>query len=123
MNAKHIENLTTEQLVAEFTRLAAQRGAAILDSETRQANELFDGMRAIERVLRARGEDARMSLAPLLQDRDRFVRYFAAKYLLGLLPREARAVIEGIANPKFDALSLDAGMSLYALDAGIFKPD
>ncbi len=84
---------------------------------------MFDGMRAIDRALRARGQDARLALAPLLEDRDRFVKYFAAKYLLGLLPRQARAVIEGIANPKFDALSLDAGMCLYALDQGIFKPD
>lgn len=115
--------LTTHQLVLEFIRLAKGRGAAVLDSEVRRANQLFSGMQEIDRELRSRGRAARMALSPLLDDEDRFVRYYAAKYLLGLVPESARRVIEAIAKLKFDALSLDAGMCLYALDKGIFKPD
>jgi hypothetical protein len=64
-----------------------------------------------------------MTLSPLLDDKNRFVRYYAAKYLLGLVPDRARRVIEEIAKFQFDALCGDAGMCLYALDKGIFKPD
>lgn len=94
-----------------------------MDSNTRQANRMFRYMREIDRVLRRRGRPARLALEPLLDDKDRSVRYFAAKYLLGLVPDRSRAVIEEIATPVFDALGGDAGMTLYALDEGIFRPD
>jgi Domain of unknown function (DUF2019) len=80
-------------------------------------------MRSIDQTLRFRGHDFRLALLPLLEDKDRFVRYFAAKYMLGLASDRARRVIEQIARFKYDALCLEAGMCLYALDKGIFKPD
>ena len=123
MKTSNYSHLTTPDLIKEFVHLAKTRGLAIVDFETRRANRMFDRMRDIDLILRSRGIEARMSLAPLLADSDRFVRYYAAKYLLGLVPGEARAVIEEIAKYKYDALCGDAGMCLYALDAGIFKPD
>ena len=80
-------------------------------------------MKQIDLVLRARGREARLVLLPLLDDNDRFVRYYAATYLLGLVPDRARAVIENIAQHSYDALRLDAGTRLDALDEGIFHPD
>ena len=123
MKSEELETLNTEQLVEEFIRASKERGAAILDSDNRHANQMFDRMQAIDRVLRLRGKEARLALLPLLDDEDRFVRYFAANYMLGLVPDRARRVIEEIAKFKFDALCLEAGMCLYALDKGIFKPD
>jgi hypothetical protein len=123
MNTERFEKLTTEQLVVEFSHVASDRGAAILDLETHRANKMFDKMQAIDRVLRSRGQDARLALSPLLDDKERSVRYYAAKYLLGLLPDQTRRVIEEIARPRFDPICTDAGMCLYALDEGIFTPD
>jgi sugar lactone lactonase YvrE len=80
-------------------------------------------MQVIDCELRSRGREERMALYPLLSDKNRFIRYYAAKYLLGLAPDHARRVIEEIAKFKFDALCLDAGMCLYALDKGIYRPD
>jgi hypothetical protein len=119
MKSLRFQELTTDELVQEFARLARHMGAAMLDSETGRFNRMFPGMQAIDRELRSRGRDARMALFPLLEDQDRFVRYYAAKYLLGLVPDLARRVIEDIAEVKYDALSGDAGMCLYALDQGI----
>jgi hypothetical protein len=123
MKLEELEAFSTEQLVGEFIRTSKERGAAILDSDNRRANQMFDGMRAVDRVLRSRGKEARLALLPLLDDEDRFVRYFAASYMLGLAPDRARRIIEEIAKFKFDALCLEAGMCLYALDTGISKPD
>lgn len=123
MKSTYVKELTTEQLIAEFKRLARRMGSAVLDSETQLFNRLFPRMQAIDRELRSRGHVARITLDSLLDDEDRFVRYCAAKYLLGLVPDRARRVIEEIAKYKYDALCFDAGMCLYALDAGIFKPD
>jgi hypothetical protein len=123
MKSVRVQDLATDQLVQEFAQVAQQMGAALLDSETDHFNRLFPKMQAVDCELRSRGREARMALFPLLEDKNRFVRYYAAKYLLGLVPARARHVIEEIAQFKFDALCGDAGMCLYALDKGIFKPD
>ena len=123
MKAEELDEMTTAQLVEAFIRLSKKRGAAILDSDNRSANCMFQAMQAVDRVLRLRGKEARLALLPLLDNKERFVRYFAANYMLGLTPDRARSVIEEIAKFKFDALCLEAGMCLYALDKGIVKPD
>jgi hypothetical protein len=53
----------------------------------------------------------------------RFVRYYAAKKLLALLPNRTRAEIEWNKTYGFDALAGDAGMTLRNLDSGFSKPD
>ncbi len=78
-------------------------------------------MEKIDNALRARNE--RLALEPLLSDENRFVRYYAATHLLGLLPAGARVVIEENATKWFDGLSGDAGTLLHAFDSGQYKPD
>ena len=80
-------------------------------------------MWAIEDVLRSRGREARLQLVPLLDDHDRFVRYYAAQALLGVAPDRARAVIEWNAKYGFDAIAGDANGLLRAFDTGEYKPD
>lgn len=123
MNIVNFRNQKTPQLVQEFIATAKQRGLFILNSETRRANRMYDRMKAIDDILRERGIAARLELAPLLDNEDRFVRYYAAVYLLGLLSARARAVIEKIANLKYDALAGHAGMLLAGLDSGEYRPD
>ena len=123
MKIEKLEDFTNEQLAEKFVELSREMGMAVLDSETRKFNKMFPIMQRIDMILRARGREARLVLLPLLESDDRFVRYYAAKYLLGLVPAPARAVIEDIARYKYDALCGHAGMCLYALDKGIFRPD
>lgn len=70
-----------------------------------------------------RGTPSRLQLRSLLDHKDRFVRYYAAVKLLGILPEPARQVLEWNWRYRFDALSWDAGMLLLALDRGEYKPD
>jgi Domain of unknown function (DUF2019) len=118
-----MHQVSDDELIACFISESKQMGTAVLSHETRKANRIFQHMWDIDLELRARGGEARLKLAPLLDNNDRFVLYYAAKKLLSLVPDRARAVIEDVANPIYDALSFDAGMCLYALDEGIFRPD
>ncbi|MGH6867778.1 MAG: DUF2019 domain-containing protein [Methylocella sp.] len=47
----------------------------------------------------------------------------AAKWTLGIAPEAARKVIQTISDSKRYPQAGDAGMALWTLDEGIFKPD
>jgi hypothetical protein len=123
MKRLHLEHLSDDELVERFADVAEEMGSAVLDSEIRRINRAYDLLRAIDLVLRARGSAARLNLAWLLTDDRRFVRYYAAAKLLGLLPERARPVIEANANDWFDAIAGDARGLLRAFDAGEYKPN
>jgi hypothetical protein len=64
----------------------------------------------------------RLLLAPLLDDANRFIQYYAAKHLEGLIPERCRQIIEWNAKQR-DAIAGDAGMRIEAVDSGFYKPD
>jgi len=123
MKALNLYNSNDDELLSEFATTAKQMGSAVLDSDTQQANRMYHHMRAIDTVLRSRGKMARLKLVPLLNDQDRFVRYYTAGKLLGVVPEPARAVIEWNAKNRFDAIAGDARGLLRAFDSGEYKPD
>lgn len=98
-------------------------GSAVLDSESRRINRAYNLLRAVDLILRARGFTARLKLVRLLDDDDRFVRYYAAAKLLGIMPGRARSIIEWNAKYGFDAIAGDARGLLRAFDTGEYKPD
>jgi hypothetical protein len=109
-------------LISQFVIAAKARGQAVTEIDSRRANVWFDYMKAVDQELRARGKSARVQLEPLLDDPDRFVRYYAAIYLLGLMPDRARAVLEWNAKYGADTLAADARGFLNALDDGSYQP-
>jgi hypothetical protein len=66
---------------------------------------------------------ARLKLVPLLDDKDRFVRYYTAGKLLGVVPDRARPIIEWNGKYWFDAIAGDARGLLREFDAGEYTPD
>jgi hypothetical protein len=119
MRSGSLDKMTNNELVREFARTAYGLGDAVNNwrngvAETRR---LF----TIRNILRARGRDARSQLMPLLEDADRFVRYYAAGELLALAPERSRRIIEE--NAKMgDAIAGDAGMLLDGLEDGSYAP-
>jgi hypothetical protein len=115
--------MTDAELVSQFSEIAKVRGEATMMLDTRRANACFDRMKTVDMEMRARGTEARKALIPLLSDPDRYVRYYAAIYLLALAPDQARAILEW--NTKFEVgiLAADARGMLRALDEGTYKPD
>jgi hypothetical protein len=109
-----------EQLVESFRVIAQQLGESVVNwlPAVRDSRRLI----SVGDALRARGRGARLKLAPLLDNENRFVRYYAAKELIGIFPQRCRAIIEENTRER-DAIAGDAGMSLWAMDQGIYKPD
>ncbi len=121
MKKGKLDKLTDPELVAEFTTAAESLGQAIkeFDPGISEAGRLV----AIDAELRTRGTAARLSLLPLLDEKDRVVRYYAAQHLLGIVPERAREVIEDTANCWFDSIAADARITLCRLASGEYKPD
>ena len=115
--------MSDSELVSQFAGAAKARGQAVTELDSRRANIWFDRMKAIDRQLRTRGKATRLTLAPLLDDPDRFVRYYAAIYLLGLMPDQARTVLKWNAKYGADTLAADARGFLDALEDGSYKPN
>jgi hypothetical protein len=115
-----LSSLQDEELVKRFAAIAHRLGEAIINwSPGIQDTKLLFATR---NVLRHRGRQSRLKLAALLHSNSRFVRYYAARELIGLLPQQCRPIIE--ANTKeFDAIAGDARGFLSAIDEGTYKPE
>ena len=121
MTKSFISEMDEAGLITMFANAARQMGVAVLDSDSRRANRAFGRMDAVDRELRARGKAVHEQLVSLLAHENRFVRYYAAKVLLAIVPDRAREVIEENARLWFDAIAGDAGMTLLALERGLYK--
>jgi len=122
MKRPDLQLLTNEELVARFRQLALDKSKYLLDSNTRAVNRDYEKMKGIEEELRRRGPEARKALAVLLDDEDLRVRYEAARRLLAVVPERALATVQQVENEHFMPVSGEAGMTLLALENGIFKP-
>jgi hypothetical protein len=120
MRARKLEQLDDAELVQAFVDTANRLGEAVIN--WLPAVKLARQLMGIEAVLRARGKGARLRLAPLLDDQNRYVQYYAAQHLEAFFPERCRRIIEDNAK-QGDAIAGDAGMHLDAIDTGIYKPD
>lgn len=114
--------LTTEQLVARFADIAVAQDQALLHDQSARFKRLYREMDVVDNELRGRGIDARRQLLALYRHPNAQVRLKAAVRTLGIAPVEARRVLEAIEASGEQPQALDAGMSLWNLDRGVFKP-
>jgi len=114
--------LTIEQLIARFAEIALAQDQALLYDQTAKFNRLYRDMDAVDNELRSRGTEARLRLLALYEHPNAQVRLKAAVRTLGVAPVEARHVLEAIEASGEQPQALDAGMSLWNLDRGVFKP-
>lgn len=116
-----LSKLSVEELVKLFVVLSIKQDDALLGFETQKVNRLFDRIQTVVKELKSREGDQRRALISLYTHGNPQVRLKAAKATLALEPVAARKVLESmrdIHGPQ----RLDAGMTLRALDDGIFKP-
>lgn len=130
MSDPGLKALTVDQLVERFAEIGIAQYQALEDHETwiednpnLKFNRLFEQMNEVDNELRARGRDARLALQRLYSHPNIQVRLKAAVRTLGVAPAAARQVIQAIAGSNWFPQAGDAGMTLSALDDGIFKPD
>lgn len=114
--------MSVEQLVERFISIALTQDEALLYDEIAKFNRLFDRMQKVVEELRRRPGDQRHALLPLYDHPNMLVRLKAAKNSLAIAPELGRHTLQEIADSKDYPYAGDAGMSLLALDEGIFKP-
>jgi hypothetical protein len=122
MKRMQLSDVTTKDLVERFAQIGVAQDRALLGGEITKFNRLFDQMAAVSNELKSREGDQRSALMVLYDYPNIQVRLKAAKHTLAVAPVEARRQIEAIAASNWMPQAGDAGMSLWNLDRGVYKP-
>jgi Domain of unknown function (DUF2019) len=119
---KPIDQMTTEQLVELFAEIALEQDEAMIADDNSKYSRLCPPIEAVEQELKSRNGDQRQALLSLYDHPNTHVRKTAAKATLALMPQAARRILQDIHESGEFIHAGDAGMTLWALDEGIFKP-
>jgi hypothetical protein len=122
MKQQNLKDMSVDQLVEHFTSITLEQDKALRTSNHTKYNRLFDEMEAVKHELRARHGDQRRALLRLYDHPNAQVRLKAVKATLAVAPDLARRMLETIAGSREYPQAGDAGMTIDALDRGIFKP-
>lgn len=122
MMSPSLERATIDQLLERFVSICLAQDEALLRDDYAEYRRLYKQMDKIDHELRARGPEARRALLRLFDHPHIQVRLKAATRSLGVLPVQARAVLEEIAKSQEYPQAGDAGMLISGLDDGSFKP-
>jgi hypothetical protein len=122
MKQTKLDEWTVDQLVERFATTAREQNEALLMNDISKVNRLFDQLEAIEQALKARDGDQRRALLRLYDDPNAQVRLKAVKATLAVEPEMARKMLQKIAISREFPQAGEAGMSIRALDDGVFKP-
>ena len=114
--------MTVDQLVERFLAIALEQDYALLMDDTERFNRLYGKMAAISQELKSREGDQRRALLRLYGHRNAQVRVTAALATLAVSPQMARSALEAIRASQEQPQAMDAGMTLWNLDRGVFKP-
>jgi hypothetical protein len=122
MSAIKISRLTLEELVSRYIEIGSLQYDALMMNEIAKFNRLFDKMIIVEAELQRRDGDQWRLLLALYEHENPHVRLNAIKATLAIAPEAGRKALEALAEAGEGYQSLDAGMCIFALDDGIFKP-
>ena len=122
MKRADLTQMSVEELVLRFTAIALDQDEAILMDDNAKFRRLYWQMDAVENELKAREGDRRRALLPLYEHSNLQVRLKAAVATLAVEPEAARRELQAISDSRAYPHAGDAGMTLVALDRGIFKP-
>lgn len=122
MKRANLQDMTVDELVSMFTDIALQQDRALLRDQFAVFNRLFSRMEGVKEELKRRNGDQRIALLRLFEHPNVQVRLKAAKATLAVAPGAAREMLQSIKDAKEYPQSADAGMCIWALEQGIFKP-
>ena len=117
-----LQTLTPDQLLARFAEIGMEQDDALLGGEIARFNKLFRKMQDVVQELKRRPGDQRTALLSLYMHPNMQVRVKAAKNSLAVAPAAARQLLEEIEASQWQPQALEAGMSLWNLERGVFKP-
>jgi hypothetical protein len=119
---QQLKKMSVDELVGLFRQYALEQDEAMLGEEHAKVNRLVWKLKDVGDELKSREGDQRSALLSLYNHRNAQVRLHAIRATLALAPDIARQALEALANSKEYPTSGDAGMTIWALDQGIFKP-
>jgi hypothetical protein len=122
MKKPDLHDMSVDQLVERFTAITLDQDKALLRNEIARFNRLFDQMEAVKQELKGPAGDQRRALLPLYDHPNAQVRLKAVKASLAVAPEAALRMLKAIAESREYPQAGEAGMSLYNLERGIFKP-
>jgi uncharacterized protein DUF2019 len=122
MRRVKLQSMTVEQLVEHFRDIALAQDEALLMNDIAAATKRYWHLKEIEDELKARGGDQRRALLALYDHHNAQVRLKAVKATLAVASEVARKELQAIADSREYPQAGEAGMSLWNLDRGIFKP-
>lgn len=115
-------HMTIDQLVQHFADIALEQDEALLMNDIAEVNRLFWQLEEVEAELKLREGDQRRALLGLYDHPNMQVRLKAVKATLAVAPDMARRALQAIAESREYPQAGEAGMSIRALDRGVFKP-
>jgi hypothetical protein len=119
---QNLAQMNVQNLVEQFADLGVQQSQAELYGDRAKENKLIRKMWDISNELKSRAGDQRSALLELYSHPNAQVRVMAAKETLAVAPVVARDMLQAIKDSKEQPQALEAGMCLWTLDEGIFKP-
>ncbi|BAT61229.1 hypothetical protein GJW-30_1_03786 [Variibacter gotjawalensis] len=122
MRKRSLPGQSNEQLVGYFIEIAVAQEYEQSYGSIAKYSRLFHQMQALVSELKSRTGDQRRLLIDLHKHENWHVRYKAAKATLAVAPVESRQLLERIAASNHFPEAGEAGMTLVALDRGIYKP-
>jgi Domain of unknown function (DUF2019) len=117
-----LRDISVTELVDHFAAAGLGQFKAELRNDIAKQNKCVEQAMAIAAELKSRPGDQRSALLQLYDHPNVQVRLNAARLTLAVAPATARDLIQAIADSKQYPQAGDAGMCLWALDQGIFKP-
>lgn len=120
---RQIAKMSVEELVARFVEIGVAQDRALLEDRVSTYNRLYAENENILEALKAMPGDQRSVLLALFDHPTIQVRLNATHATLAVAPEAARRSLEAIAASQYFPQAGDAGMSLWNLDRGIYKPD
>lgn len=122
MSRTKLGKMTVSQLVERFVQIGLEQDDALLRGEIARFNRLYDRMEEVKNELKAREGDQRRALLALYDHPNPQVRLKAVKATLAVEPERARRMLQLIAESREYPQAGDAGMTIFALEQGIWKP-
>ena len=119
---KRTDSMTVDELVERFTVIALAQDKAIRSYDSAKFNRLFRQMDVVKQELKARSGDQRRALLQLFDHSNPQVRLKAAVATLAVAPQAAMRLLQTISDRKDGPQAGDAGMTLWRLDSGEYKP-
>jgi hypothetical protein len=122
MKAAALSKMSVKQLVDRFVEIGIAQDNAIWEDQTGNYNRLYRQKVVLVGELRSRDGDQRRALLQLYDHSNMQVRVNAAIDTLAVAPQAARRLLQTIRGARVPHQSLQAGMTLFNLDNGVFKP-